>query len=474
MHNKRDVLGKLLFGIAIFILFYMFISPLTHTIIHVDEYWTYSLVNLPFMQGMTVAIHDVHPPLHYLILYLFSPLGLSNLYLLKVLSIVPYALMMIVSATKIRKDYGWLTAGLFVFCLGVMTDFFCEFLTIRMYSWGLFFLVMAFIYYNEVVTNWDRKSWILLTVFTLLSAYTQYFFAITCGLMYLLILYEILTEHKDELRQFGKSVLALIVLYGPWMIVFVHQIKTEASGHHEGFNLINIVHYITGFAIKSQNFKFEMIIFKLVAFVFLVLILVLIYRKKDKFPAAGIFLMYATIGIGILSLMFSFENTMRMRYLVPVFAIFWLSASIVIGKIENKQVFLISIILVMILAAASISITTDDINSRLEFNDEKASFLESINNNNTVIVYNSDYGYKILHNDLNNTTKQFTLSDKYFYDNDVEFTKNLTQVLESYPDKHVYLINWKNEDKNKEYEDNYNLDEKYDAQHYVFYVVSPS
>jgi len=56
---------------------------------------------------------------------------------LKVLSIVPYAFLM-VAATKIREDCGWLTAGLFVFFLGIMTDFFCEFLTIRM---GLFFVV---------------------------------------------------------------------------------------------------------------------------------------------------------------------------------------------------------------------------------------------------------------------------------------------------------------------------------------------
>ena len=180
MYEKRDWLGILFFGAAILILLYMFISPLTNTIINIDEYWTYSLVNLPFMEGMTVAIHDVHPPLYYWILYLFTPFGLGNLYLLKVVSIIPYILIMVVSATKIREDYGWLTAGLFVFCLGVMTDFFVEFLTIRMYSWGLFFLLMVFIYYKEVITRWDKKSWVLLTLFTLLSVSTQYFLALTC------------------------------------------------------------------------------------------------------------------------------------------------------------------------------------------------------------------------------------------------------------------------------------------------------
>ena len=471
MYEKRDWLGILFFGAAILILLYMFISPLTNTIINIDEYWTYSLVNLPFMEGMTVAIHDVHPPLYYWILYLFTPFGLGNLYLLKVVSIIPYILIMVVSATKIREDYGWLTAGLFVFCLGVMTDFFMEFLTIRMYSWGLFFLLMVFIYYKDVITRWDKKSWVLLTLFTLLSVSTQYFLALTCGLVYLLILAEILTEHKDKIRQFAKSVLALIVLYAPWGIVFIHQIQTHANDAKEGFELVNVIHYFTAFAIKSQNFRLDMVIFKIIAIIFLIFILVLIYKKKDKFSAAGVFLMYATLAIGILALMSSFTNSMRVRYLVPVFGIFWLSASIVIGKIKDYKVLAIALVLVLLLAGASLAITNEDINSRLAFNEKKASFLDGINNNDSVIVYNTDYGYKVLHNDLNNTSKQYTLSDSYFYSGDVEVCKDFDKILKENPDKNIYLVNWKLKESNKKFEDNYNLTKVYDADHYSFNLV---
>lgn len=470
MHEKRDWLGILFFGAAILILLYMFISPLTNIFINIDEYWTYSLVNLPFMNGMTVAIHDVHPPLYYWILYLFTPFGLDNLYLLKVVSIIPYILIMAVSATKIRKDYGWLTAGLFVFCLGVMTDFFIEFLTIRMYSWSLFFLLMVFIYYKEVITHWDKKSWILLTLFTLLSVSTQYILALTCGLIYLLLFIEIYTKHKDKLRQFGKSVLALVVLYAPWGIVFVHQIQAHASDAKEGFELVNAIHYFTAFAIKSQNFRFDMVIFKLIAIVFLIFILVLIYKNKDKFSATGIFLVYATLAIGIFSLMSSFTNSMRVRYLVPVFGIFWLSASIVIGKIKNYKVLAIAIILVLLLTGASLAITDEDINSRLAFNEKKASFLDSINNNDSVIVYNTDYGYKVLHNDLSNS-KQYTLGDSYFYSDDVEICKDFDKILKDNPDKNIYLVNWKLKESNKKYENNYNLTKVYDANHYSFNLV---
>ncbi|WP_407377738.1 hypothetical protein [Methanobrevibacter sp.] len=257
MHNKREVLGKILFGAAILILLYMFITPISHVLIHVDEYWTYSLVNLPFFEGMTVAIHDVHPPLHYLILYLFAPFGLTNIHLLKIVSVIPYLLLILVSYFKIRNDYDWFTAGLFIFCIGVMSDFFVEFLTIRMYSWGLFFVIMAFIYFKEVTDNWNRKSWILLTLFALLSAYTQYIFAITCGLMYLLVLVEILrsSDVKPRLRQFMISVISLLILHSPWLVVFIHQVQTHQGTTLEIPQIGSLFNYIIFFALNHPTLR---------------------------------------------------------------------------------------------------------------------------------------------------------------------------------------------------------------------------
>ena len=98
---KRDNAGKIFFAIGVVICLLMFISKASWSILHVDEYWTYSLVNLPLKEAMVVIVNDVHPPLHYLLLYLFNPLGLTkSLYFVKVFSVIPYILIMIVSATN--------------------------------------------------------------------------------------------------------------------------------------------------------------------------------------------------------------------------------------------------------------------------------------------------------------------------------------------------------------------------------------
>lgn len=468
---NRDYAGKLLFAMGILICLYMFMSPASWSILHINEYWTYSVVNLPLKEAMIVIVNDVHPPLHYLLLYLFNPLGLtSSLYFIKVFSVIPYILIMIVSATKIREDYGWLTAGLFVFSLGVMTDFFVEFLTARMYSWGLFFVLMAFLYYWEVVNNWDRKSWILLTLFTLLSVSTQYFFAITCGLIYLLLLVEILRNNKDKIKQFAKSVLALVILYAPWAYIMIRQIRSHAGDSRDPVHISDILNYFTFFAIKHESFSLEIIALKVLAVIFLVLMIVLIYKSKDRFSATGVFLMYATIGLGVICLALSFSNSMRVRYMVPIMGIFWLSASVVIGKIKDDKILAVMLALVLILAGAGVAITEIDLNHRFEFNKEKTDFLNSINNNDSVIVYNTDFGYKILHSDLNKT-KQYTLSDAYFYDDDTEICKDLDQILGNNTNKKVYLVNWKNPERNKQYEDKYNLTKVFDADNYHFNLV---
>lgn len=469
---NRDNAGKIFFAIGIVTCLYMFMSPASWSILHVDEYWTYSLVNLPLKEAMVVIVNDVHPPLHYWLLYLFNPLGLTqSLYFVKVFSVVPYILIMIVSATKIREEYGWLTAGLFVFSLGVMTDFFVEFLTARMYSWGLFFVLMAFLYYWDVVNNWDRKSWVLLTFFTLLSISTQYFFAITCALIYLLLLVEILRNNKDKIMQYVKSVIALAVLYAPWAYIMVRQIGLHADEPKDIVHIQDIISYLTFFAVKYEHFSYEVAVLKIISFAFLILLIFLIYKSKDKFSATGIFLMYATIALGVIGLALSFSNSMRVRYMVPIMGIFWLSASVVIGKIRDDKMLAVMLVLVLILAGAGVFITEQDLSNRFAFNDKKANFLDSINNNNTVVVFNSDYGYRILHNDLNKT-KIYSLSDTYFYDGDTEVCDDFDQILHNNTGKKVYLVNWKNKESNKQYENNYNLTKVYDAEHYHFNLVN--
>ena len=128
LNNKnKDFLGKFFFVLGIIFLFYLLISPLNHLICQIDEYFTRTVLLLPVNDIITVTGTDVHPPLYYIMGKIVAELciflGIDVLHGLKLLSIVPYILILIISSTKIRKEYGWFTAGLFAFALAVCVSF---------------------------------------------------------------------------------------------------------------------------------------------------------------------------------------------------------------------------------------------------------------------------------------------------------------------------------------------------------------
>ena len=463
MHFDRDILGKIFFAVAILIGICMFFCPISNILIHIDEYWTLSLVNLPFIEGMRIAVSDVHPPLHYIIIYALSPITHNNLFALKVISIIPYWIILAISATKIRKDYGWLTCGVFAFTIATMSIFLIEFLTVRMYPWALLFMILAFIYFKEVIVNFDRRSWTLLTLFTLLGIYTHYFLLFTCGMIYLLILLNILrsSDSKGKIRQWAYSVISLAILYAPWFIVLIRQLATQTSTSHEPTLITNIFSYTTFFAINTTSLSMEMIILKVLAIIFLAIVIFLIYKNKANYEASGVFLMYATMIIGIVVLSLSFQP-LRSRYLIGVIGIFWLAVSILLSKIESNNVRGIMLAFILVFSAASLIITDDEATSRIMGANEREDFLESINNNSTVIVYNTNFGYMFIHGGVNETT-EYSLSDTYFYDDNVEVSKDIDKIMDKHPKDNIYLVNWKDADKNKEFEESLKLNESYDS-----------
>lgn len=472
MNINRDLLGKVFFAVAILIGLYMFVCPISHILVHVDEYWTVSLINLPFIEGMRVAVSDVHPPLHYIILYALAPLTHNGIYLLKVTSIIPFFIILAISVTKIRNDYGWLTCGVFAFTIATMSVFFIEFVILRMYSWALLFMILVFIYFKEVMVSFERRSWILLTVFTLLASYTHYFLLFTCGFIYLFILARILRspDKRQKLKTWIYSVVALAVLYAPWFIVMVRQIGTQSGEAKKHMGLADLFNCITYYSVNSPDFSMEMIALKALAIIFLVTVIALIYKYRAKYEASGVFLMYATTAVGVFVLSLTVQP-LRVRYLAAGFGIFWLSVSILLSKVESDKILAVMLAMILVLSFGSVMLTHEDAISKIDWANDRDEFLKTINNDSTVMVYNTNFGYMFIHGGVNKTT-EYSLSDTYFFDDNVKITKDIKDILAKHPKDNVYLVNWKDTDKNKKYEKTLNLTECYDSSDVVVLKIN--
>ena len=481
---KKEDIGKVLFIISIILGFYLFITPLSHGIIHIDEYWTFLVVKLPLLEGVKVTISDVHPPLYYLILkffdklFIFLNINIDSLILFKILSILPYFIILLLSATKLKNEYGWFTAGLFALVLIGVSDFFIQFVTIRMYNWTLLFCLLSFIVLKDILERSEVKFWILLSIFVTLAAYTHYFSIITSALIYFIIFIFIVFNKninfnkKEEFKKFLLSISTAVILYLPWIFILINQVQM-ASGRsvHEVPLLSNLINYFLIFGVNNESFSIEWILLKLFALALLIFIFYIFLKSENLenlnkfYVSSGIFLYFGTIILGVLLLVITFKP-LQGRYLMPVAGILWLSICIILGKLKNNIFLIISLVLIILLCVGSLSYNVTNFDGYNEGLRDQSE-LSNLNNENNVIIYTQRFHYICFSNFLNKTTEYST----YKYDspsNDIFVEENISKIVESNLDKNVYIIQFVDSEKDLAYEKNISYEKVYNKGHLWF------
>lgn len=459
-NENKDTLGIIFFALGILVLIYMFITPLNQLICHIDEYFTLTVSTLPISEIITANTWDVHPPLHYFMGKIVSKLsamfGFSYLFGMKVLSIIPYILILITSATKIRKDYGWFAAGLFAFSLAVMSEFFRYYLTARMYSWAILFVLLAFLCFKNIIDseNPDKKSWILLTLFSVLSAYTHYFAAMSAACIYLILLIYIMKYKRQQHFYWTVSVFAAVVLYMLWMFSLVNQLtQVHASYWIPEVNLETVILSLGHFANGTD------LLFSAIAILILIAVAA-IYAKeslsgdeKDQFfILSGIGVYLGTIILAIL-ISIVFKPILMVRYLLPASAIIWLPISIMVSRIKNRRMFLISFALIVLLLISGVAGTVSTNDSVYQSGMAQKEIMDNItqDNNSMLIVpsqnmimyflnyadqcdmYCLNYGHVFgINNDILHKLFDFTSVD----------SSEIDSLIANNKDKNIYVISW--------------------------------
>lgn len=359
-NKQKSIFGKIFLALSFLMLGYMLVSPLSQVIFHIDEHFTISILKFPIADLINITANDVHPPLYYLIAKIVSSclgsLGMNSIFIYKLASLLPYGIILLFSVTKIKREYGYLTAGLFSFSLAVMSEFFQCFLLIRMYSWAMLFVLLAFIYLKDVLDTNSAKSWFLLTIFSVLAAYTHYFAAISLVCVYLLLFIYFILMDTNKLKEWAISVLVALILYSPWFLTLMNQLRSV----HNSFwipeiTLTNFITFLGYFSYVQYMSDVGNLVFSLIAVIILAIIIHLYYKQvtatngSDNFYIfCGIFVYLGTIVIGSL-VSILFKPILIVRYLLISSGVLWFVISIMINKIENKKEFLISFILVLIL-----------------------------------------------------------------------------------------------------------------------------
>lgn len=296
-----------------------------------DELFTLAAIDGTYKHLWDVVVADlVHPPLHYFLLKgfvgLFSAGHPGTVVLAKLFSVFWAVFLMILGSRILAKRYGQRTALVFVLLLAgnTVVGYSVE---IRMYSMALCATALAYLYANELVNEPSRKHWLLLTFWTVIGIYTNYFAAFALIFLWLVLLGWCWKQKR--IKPWFCHALACVILYLPWVITVLTHYGT-ISDYDTGLNMKRIVQFFA-FSFSSHN---EAVSLCLIAVTVLLIGMILVRSKKPEF--FWVFLLNP-VWVGILCILssFLFHKFITGRYLLPGWGAFW--AGLAIGTSHLKK-----------------------------------------------------------------------------------------------------------------------------------------
>ncbi|MCR5671196.1 MAG: hypothetical protein K6G10_09335 [Butyrivibrio sp.] len=370
LRSRLDILAGAAFAaLSVYYVIRSFLLTFS-TDIWYDELFSMEFVKRPVSELISLTARDVHPPLYYLILKAFEDFGKAAGFVgdgaellpvesaAKMVSLLPFVIMIIYAMTTVRKHFGMLTAGLFSLAIVVMPQL-PEYTTeIRMYSWAMLFvtatLLHSFGLYRHFIKGapgWDIPDGAAIFVYTAAAAYTHYYAAFCVGIILGLLFIRMLCAYVSRMKGNGdkvsfKAVATLIICmnlsavsYIPWASVVLSQVKAVKSNYWiqpVGIrSLGSCVKYI-----YMGYFFNDVLIYGLSVAMFLITAALVIraflrvLREKDMDAGFSVYaflilLLEVAVGLAVSALI---RPVFVNRYMLPAFGCLWLSVCIMLGK----------------------------------------------------------------------------------------------------------------------------------------------
>ena len=458
-------LGSIFFVAAIYCLVRSVI--LTFSIdIWYDELFSMEFADRPVPELISLTGRDVHPPFYYMVLRAAILLGerlgvvgkipgmLAPEMVAKLLSIVPFVMLIIYGLTTVRKHFGFLSAGIFTFAIVAMPQL-PEYTTeIRMYSFSIWFVTAAFLHGLAMIRNmksgndagWDIPDGAALWLYCVAAAYTHYYAAFSVGIIYGILLVWMLILYIRRMRDINTAApvnfkaLALVVIginlsivcYIPWVSVVLSQVGAVKQNYWiqpVGLrSLGSCVKYLfKGYFINSVVATIIAVLFFTIVVFLLVRTTISAVRKKDSKAFYTLFafsILPLLVFAGLLA-SFLIRPVFVNRYMLPAYGTFWLSISIMLGSefeklLEKKTVIsgisLIMMVLMLVVGMVDFRTFIGNEEYRKVNMDKTLELFEGLSSD-TIIISNFNQVQALLSYYLNRQDGEYKI---YLYQEDAE------------------------------------------------------
>ena len=367
-------------GMGMFILAILFlircITLCTGRDIWYDELFTMEFASRPVSELIKLTAADVHPPLYYIIVKAailagtqIAP-GVDPIAIAKITSVIPFLLLMLVSFISVRKNFGWLSAGIFSFCIVCMPQMPDYIVEVRMYGWAMLFVTAAALHAYEIMKSCIRPSrrWNLadsagILIWGIAACYTHYYACIAIACLYLLLLIWMIRQmfsvnQMQEGQKAEKDFRGLAAIFIcmnltaaafiPWIGAVLAQVSTVKSGYW----IQPLTWRTLGGCVKflfKPAFGNSVIATGMAVILFLLFAATVLYglkkmhqvndlEEKTKLQFAGICIL---IMAGLVAAGFIASALIRpvfvYRYMLPASGVLWLSFAVYAGDAVKHE-----------------------------------------------------------------------------------------------------------------------------------------
>jgi uncharacterized membrane protein len=190
-----------------------------------DEIYTKAIIDCSLQELFVKLRNDLHPPLYYLSLKLFTSLfGLSAMSM-RVFSVIGVLSIFIIGYFAGQKIFG--RQGALYFCLMLLSIPMLAWYSheARMYTWAAFATTGVFINSCLFLKTGNNKNLIFLFVFTLAAIYMHYYSMIAAFTANAYVLIYMLVNKRRKWMLHLITMVLVVASFIPWLPLFIVQVK---------------------------------------------------------------------------------------------------------------------------------------------------------------------------------------------------------------------------------------------------------
>jgi uncharacterized membrane protein len=321
--------------------FIIFSVKLANESLWFDEAFSAAMIKFDYSRMMQVTVGDVHPPLYYVMLKVFTSFFGNTEISLRLLSVFGVLCLIGLGPLAVRRVLDEKCAIVFTFLVMLSPMFICVAREARMYSWATFFVTGSGLYGYLASREGKLIDWIIFSVMMIASCYTHYYalFAVMtiCAFLYIRALRE-----KLILKPYHITFSIVCISFLPWLTVLIYQFYGVLRYHWiPPLNFLSLLSIITfplsdKFA-QSVNASYSWIIALLSGAIVLGGMISAFRRKKHEF--SFLFMSLCTFSIVLmmgLLLSIVFRPLISPRYMVPCYGLIFISLAYGIVNLKYR------------------------------------------------------------------------------------------------------------------------------------------